>query len=71
MLGLPEEVLIDQFENQVDGEFKELLKRLGKKNPDLSKLSQEYQQIIRKDYFHSEVGKKVKDKLLKLRGEAK
>jgi hypothetical protein len=60
---------MEQFKKQVDGEFKELLKKLGKKNPDLAKLSQEYQHLIGKDYFRSEVGKNVKEKLLELRGE--
>ncbi|HEX9387655.1 MAG TPA: Chromate resistance protein ChrB [Anaerolineales bacterium] len=69
VLGLPEETLMDQFKQQVDGEFKGLLKKLDTKNPDLTKLSQEYQQIISKDYFRSEVGQQVKAKLLELRGE--
>jgi hypothetical protein len=69
VLGLLEEALIEQFKEQVDREYKELLKKLGKKNPDLSKLSQEYQQITSRDYFRSEVGKKVREKLLELRGE--
>jgi len=69
VLGLQEEVLIEQFKKQVDREYKELLKKLGRKNRDLSRLSQEYQQIVGKDYFRSETGKQVKEKLLALRGE--
>jgi SNF2 family DNA or RNA helicase len=61
--------LIKQFKEQVDLEYKGLLKKLVKKNPDLSKLSQAYQQIVGKDYFHSETGKQVREKLLALRGE--
>lgn len=69
VLGLSEEALIDEFKKVVDQEYKELLKKLNRKNRDLSKLSQEYQQIAGKDYFRSEVGKQVKEKLLALRGE--
>jgi len=69
MMGLQEETLIEQFQEQVDREYKELQKKLSRKDPDLSKLSREYQQIAGKDYFHSETGKQVKDKLLALRGE--
>ena len=69
MLGLPEELLIEQFKKQVDLEYKDLLKRLSRKNQDLSKLSQDYQQIIGRDYFQSELGKQVKEKFLALRGE--
>ena len=71
VLGLPEETLIEQFKKQVEGECKALLKKLVRKNPDLVRLSQEYQQMISKDYFRSEMGQQVKAKLLELRGERK
>src|SRR5258706_11091920 len=69
VLGVREEALIKQFKEQVDIEYRGLLKKLVKKNPDSSKLSQEYQQIVGKDYFHSEIGKQVREKFLALRGE--
>ena len=69
LLGIQEEALIQQFKEQVNLEYKGLLQGLVKKNPDVSKLSQAYQQIVGKDYFHSEIGVQVKDKLLTLRGE--
>jgi uncharacterized protein Usg len=69
VLGFPEDTLIGQFHAQVNKEYKELLKKLGKKNPDLPRLSQEYQQIVVRDYFRSEVGKQVKERFLVLRGE--
>jgi hypothetical protein len=71
LLGLTEEALVDQFKKQVDLEFRELLKKLRRKNPDVGKLSQDYQQIMGKDYFQSELGQQVKAKLLELRGKAK
>lgn len=69
VLGLSEEALIEEFKKVVDQEYKELLKKLSRKNRDLSKLSQEYQQIAGKDYFHSDLGRQVKEQLLGLRGE--
>ena len=69
VMGLPDAALIDQFTKQVNQEYKELLKKLAKKNPDLSKLAQEFQQIVGKDYFQSEVGQRVKARFLELRGE--
>src|SRR5215207_5249628 len=46
VFGLSEEDLIKQFKKQTEEELKGLLKQLGKRNPNLTKLSQEYQQII-------------------------
>jgi uncharacterized protein Usg len=69
VMGLTEEALIEQFKKQVDFEYKGLLKRLSQKNRDLSKLSQEYQQVIGRDYFQSDLGKQVKERFLALRGE--
>lgn len=69
LLGIKEEALIQQFKEQVDLEYKGLLKSLVKKNPDVSKLSQAYQQIVEKDYFHSKLGREVREKLLTMRGE--
>jgi len=69
LLGIQEEALIQQFNKQVDLEYKSLLQDLAKKNPEVSKISQEYQQIMGKDYFQSEIGAQVKQKLLALRGE--
>ena len=69
VLGLTEEALIEKFQEQVNQEYDGLLKSLGKKDRDLSKLSQEYQQVVGRDYFQSELGKQVKKRLLALRGE--
>jgi len=70
LLGLTEDTMIAQFNSQVDDEYKLLLKKLNTKNPDLPKLSQEFQLIVLKDYFQSEIGKQVKEKFLVLRGAA-
>jgi uncharacterized protein Usg len=71
IIGESEDALIEQFQKQVDHEYKALLKRLEYKNRDLPKLSQEYQQISGKDYFQSALGRQVKERLLELRGEMK
>lgn len=71
VLGFQEEALIEEFRKQVDQEYEELLQKLGGKKPDVSRLSQDYQQLVGKDYFRSEVGKQVKDLLLAFRGETK
>jgi DNA-binding transcriptional regulator PaaX len=64
-----EDSLTNQFMEQVDSSYKELLKKVNKKNPDLSALSREYQQIAGRDYFNSEIGKQVREKLLSLKGD--
>lgn len=69
VLGIREDTLIEQFKQQLEREYKELLKKLSKQNPDVSRLSQDYQQLMAKDYFQSEVGKQVKERLLALRGD--
>lgn len=63
-----EDSLINQFMEQVDSSYKELLKKINKKNPDLAELSREYQQIAGRDYFNSALGKQAREKLLSLKG---
>ena len=69
VMGIPEDALINKFNKQVDREYKSLQKELKKKNPDLLKLSRQYQQIASADHFHSKPGQRVREKLLSLRGE--
>lgn len=69
VMGIPEDNLVELFTKEIDQEYKELLKKLSSKGADVSKLSREYQQIIGKDYFRTELGKQVRAKLLELRGE--
>jgi hypothetical protein len=63
-----EEVLIDQFTGQVDSAYQKLLKKINAKNPDLSELSREYQQIASQDYFNSNLGRKARNALLMIKG---
>lgn len=68
VLGAQEEKLTAQFSQQVEREYASLLKKLEKKKPNLAALSREYQQIASQDYFHSALGRQVREKLLALRG---
>lgn len=68
LLGEDAESLMSQFMQQVDVSYKALMKKIGKKNQEPAVLSREYQQIADRDYFNSEFGKQVREKLLSLRG---
>jgi hypothetical protein len=61
----------EQFEDQVDAEYREILNQLKKKAPELSVLSKRYQQAQSRDFFHCEIGQKVRQALLAVEGEAK
>ena len=58
-----------QFKDQVDSVYSKLLKQLDKPRADLQGISQEYQVTAAQDFFHSELGLKVRDKLTTRRGE--
>lgn len=68
VLGIKEEYIIKEFLNQVDQEYTEILVELQKGQIDLVTLSKKYQQIKIKDYFHSELGKRVLEELQYARG---
>jgi hypothetical protein len=69
ILGKSEDALVEKFRQQVDSDYKVLLKQLDRKQPDISRVSQEYQQIMTRDYFRSGMGRQVKERLLALRGK--
>ena len=56
-----------QFLEQVDASYRQILKQLQRKKPDLVALSRQYQLVNAQDYFQSELGKKVYETLLELR----
>jgi hypothetical protein len=70
VLGLQEEVLVQRFLAQVDGDYARILKNLERRNAELSKLSRLYQQIHARDYFGSRLGRQVRDTLLAARNTA-
>ncbi len=59
--------LVQQFTDQVDALYKDILTQLQRKNPDLAALSRQYQLANAQDYFQSELGKKVYETLIGLR----
>ena len=59
-----EESLIAQFQNQVDEAYRGLLGRIVLKQVELTKAAQEYQQLKQRDYFVSEIGQQIRDRLL-------
>lgn len=63
-----EEELVKQFDSQVEESYRGILAALKGKQPDLAALSRQYQQAIAQDYFHSQLGKKVKAALLAASG---
>lgn len=64
-----EGTIVQQFNKQVDVIYSDLLKRMEKTRADLQEISQEYQEAASKDFFHSELGKRVREKLTSKRGE--
>ena len=63
----PHDNLQDRFIAQVDGYYHETLKELKEEKPDLEILAKRYQQIKLKDYFHSELGRQVREEIIKQR----
>ena len=62
--------VIAQFTEPVESAYRDILRELKKKRPDLTLLSKRYQQIQARDYFRSELGTKVRTALVTARGDA-
>ena len=60
--------LVQQFTEQVDTVYRQILAALEKEDADLVTLSKQYQQTKLQDYFHSELGEKVRTMLVERRG---
>jgi hypothetical protein len=69
ILGENDESLRLQFKKQVDAIYAQLLKKLEKSRVDLQEISREYQQAASQDFFHSELGLRVREKLTSRRGD--
>jgi len=61
--------IVQQFNEQVDAVYSELLKKLEKQRGDLQEISQQYQEAAAKDFFHSKLGLLVRERLMSKRGE--
>lgn len=62
------EELVRQFQVRVEAAYQEILEDLEQNNADLGALSRKYQQIRAQDYFHSELGTQVRERLMQARG---
>ncbi len=69
ILGQDDESITQQFHEQVDTVYSDLLKKLGKPKADLQELSRQYQQTAAQDFFHSKLGLIAREKLTSKRGE--
>ncbi len=67
-LGGAEERLVEQFSAQVDQAYAEMLDALASPEADLEAISRHYQQVRSRDHFQSELGARVRETLLALRG---
>lgn len=61
--------LADAFTTQVDAEYRQILSALKRKRADLKALALQYQQAQSRDYFHSPLGRQVRERLLKVQGD--
>ena len=68
LLSVQDESLVRQFQEQVDAVYSDLLKQLEKSKPDVPEISRQYRQALSQDFFHSELGRQVRDKLTSKRG---
>jgi|SRR5688572_26890109 len=68
ILGENNETLKQQFNEQVDKIYSDLLKKLEKSRVDLQDFSKQYQQVAAQDFFHSKLGLRVREKLTSRRG---
>jgi hypothetical protein len=68
LLNGQEDALVRQFQARVDAAYQEILDGLEQDDADLVALSRKYQQVRSQDYFHSEVGIQVRERLMSARG---
>jgi len=68
LLNGQEDALVRQFQARVDAAYQEILDELEQDDADLVALSRKYQQVRSQDYFHSEVGLQVRERLMSARG---
>ncbi len=69
ILGESDSTIMQQFSEQVDAVYSDLLKKLDKPRPDLQEISRQYQQTASQDFFQSKLGYLVREKLTSKRGE--
>src|SRR5260221_12108368 len=68
LLNVQSDALAQQFGARVDATYQEILDELEQEDADLVALSRKYQQVRAQDYFHSELGVHVRERLMSARG---
>src|SRR5438309_1847199 len=61
--------VVGQFTEPVESAYRDILRELKKKRPDLTVLSKQYQQIQARDYFRCELAIKVRTALVTAQGD--
>jgi hypothetical protein len=69
VLGQDDASITQQFTEQVDTVYSDLLKKLEKPKANLQEISRQYQQAAAQDFFHSKLGLMVREKLTSKRGD--
>jgi DNA-binding transcriptional regulator PaaX len=69
LLKEQDQSIVQQFNEQVEVVYSDLLKRMEKPRANLQEISQQYQEAASKDFFHSKLGLLVREKLTSKRGE--
>jgi hypothetical protein len=67
--GEQDESIVQEFNEQVDVVYSDLLKKMDKPRTDLQEVAGQYQQAASQDFFHSKLGILVHEKLMAKRGE--
>ncbi len=62
------EALVKLFQARVEAAYQEILEELIQEDVDLIALSRRYRQVRAQDYFHSELGRQVRERLMRARG---
>jgi hypothetical protein len=69
LLAENDDAIKQQFTEQIDAAYSELLKKIKMSKPDLQEIARQYQQIAAQDFFHSKLGRAVLQKLTLKRGD--
>jgi hypothetical protein len=56
--------IVEQFAAQVEQPYRDILEELGRDGADVVALSRRYQQVVRLDYFQTELGARVRAALV-------
>lgn len=62
------EDLVRQFQARVEIAYREILEEVEQESADLVALTRKYQQIRAQDYFHADLGVRVRERLMSARG---